>query len=289
MACFCDGATKMGIAWFQIKYLIIHISKLTKGENNMGRFTTMLVTLFVMTTAAFAQTDPNAKLNLVLEQPETNIQVGETFEIPLMVSAATTPQRYVVADIVFGWNTEHLEFVGISHEGSHPLIWRQNPTGLPYCPPGQTHGCGDFYGINELPIPADGNGLYYGYNVIGSNFVVTEPVQIVKFIFKALAPVSATEIQLLPEHTVYYTALTVIYGSSVPGMVVTGTTTNAVVTIVPTNIAGDFNGDGTVDSEDMSQLLTNWGLNSFKANPYDLDGDGTVGSGDLAILLDNWS
>lgn len=254
----------------------------------MGKLTTMLVTLFVMTTAAFAQTDPNAKLNLVLEQPEVNIQVGDTFEVPLMVSAATTPQRYIVADIVFGWNPEHLQFVGISHEGSHPLIWR-NYSGLPYCPPGQTNGCGDFYGINELPIPADGNGLYYGYGIIGSNFVITEPVQIVKFIFKALAPVSATEIRLLPEYTAYYTAITVIYGSSVPGMNVTGTTTNAVVTVVSPNLVGDFDGNGLVDSGDMAQLLTNWGVNSYKTNPYDLDGDGTVGSGDLAILLDNWS
>jgi len=252
----------------------------------MNRLATLFVTLFMMTTMTFGQTDPNAKLNLVMEQPEVNIQVGETFEVPLMVSAATTPQRYVVADIVFGWNPEHLEFLGISHDGSHPLIWR-NFSGLPYCPPGQTSGCGDFYGINELPIPLDGNGLYYGYNILGSNFVVDQPVQIVKFLFKAVSPASATEVQILPNHTAYYTASTVIYGSSVPGLIVTGTTTNAVITIVP--LSGDFDGNGFVNSEDMSSLLANWGATSFKENPYDLDGDGIIGSGDLAILLDNWS
>ena len=253
----------------------------------MKALLSILAALF-LTAASFGQSNPDAKLNLVLAQPETNIQVGETFEIPLMVSAATEPQRYVVADIVFGWNPEHLQFLGISHEGSHPLIWTSF-SGLPYCQPGQTTGCGDYYGLNELPIPQDGNGLYFGYNILGSMFIVSDPVQIVRFKFKALAPVSATEVQLLPEYTVYHTAKTIVYGGNIPGLGVTGTLTNAVVTVVPVNIVGDFDGDGIVGSSDMARLLGNWGVISFGENQYDLDGDGVVGSGDLAILVNNWS
>lgn len=253
----------------------------------MKALLSLIVALFV-SVSAIAQNNPDAKLNLVLAQPETNIQVGETFEIPLMVSAATEPQRYVVADIVFGWNPEHLQFLGISHEGSHPLIWTSF-SGLPYCQPGQTTGCGDYYGLNELPIPQDGNGLYFGYNILGSMFIVSDPVQIVRFKFKALAPVSATEVQLLPEYTVNYTAETIVYGGNIPGLGVTGTLTNAVVTVVPVNIVGDFDGDGMVGSSDMARLLGNWGAISFGENQYDLDGDGVVGSGDLAILVNNWS
>ena len=241
-----------------------------------------------MSAGVLAQNNPDAKLNLVLAQPETNIQVGETFEIPLMVAAATEPQRYVVADIVFAWNPEHLEFLGISHEGSHPLIWTSF-SGLPYCQPGQTTGCGDYYGLNELPIPQDGNGLYFGYNILGSMFIVSDPVQIVRFKFKALAPVSATEVQLLPEYTVYHTAKTIVYGGNIPGLGVTGTLTNAVVTIVPVTVAGDFDGNGFVDSADMASLLGNWGAVSFGENPYDLSGNGVVDSADLGILLANWT
>ena len=253
----------------------------------MKALLSILAALF-LTETVFGQAGPDAKLNLVLAQPETNIQVGDEFEIPLMVSAATEPQRYVVADIVFAWNPEHIQFMGISHVGSHPLIWTAF-SGLPYCQPGQTSGCGDYYGLNELPIPQDGNGLYFGYNILGSMFIVSDPVQIVRFKFKALAPVSATEVQLLPQYTVNYTAKTIVYGGNIPGLGVTGTLTNAVVTIVPQALDGDFDGDGMVGSSDMARLLGNWGAVSFGENQYDLDGDGVVGSGDLAILVNNWS
>ena len=254
----------------------------------MKNLLAVVASLFAMVVPAVAQNNPNAKLNLVLAQPETNIQVGETFEIPLMVAAATEPQRYVVADIVFAWNPEHLQFLGISHEGSHPLIWRDF-SGLPYCQPGQSTGCGDFYGLNELPIPQDGNGLYFGYNILGSMFIVSDPVQIVRFKFKALAPVSATEVQLLPEYTVNHTAETIVYGGNIPGLGVTGTLTNAVVTIVPMNLVGDIDGDGMVGSSDMAILLAAWGQQSFKSNPADINGDGTVDSIDLSMLIANWS
>lgn len=254
----------------------------------MKNLMVLVASLFAMTAPAVAQNNPNAKLNLVLAQPETNIQVGETFEIPLMVAAATEPQRYVVADIVFAWNPEHLQFLGISHEGSHPLIWTSF-SGLPYCQPGQSTGCGDYYGLNELPIPQDGNGLYFGYNILGSMFIVSDPVQIVRFKFKALAPVSATEVQLLPEYTVNHTAETIVYGGNIPGLGVTGTLTNALVTIVPTNLVGDIDGDGIVGSSDMAILLAAWGQQSFKNNPADINGDGTVNSIDLSMLIANWS
>jgi hypothetical protein len=254
----------------------------------MKNLMVLVASLFAMTAPAVAQNNPNAKLNLVLAQPETNIRVGETFEIPLMVAAATEPQRYVVADIVFAWNPEHLQFLGISHEGSHPLIWTSF-SGLPYCQPGQSTGCGDYYGLNELPIPQDGNGLYFGYNILGSVFIVSDPVQIVRFKFKALAPVSATEVQLLPEYTVNHTAETIVYGGNIPGLGVTGTLTNALVTIVPTNLVGDIDGDGSVGSADMAILLAAWGQQSFTLNPADINGDGTVDSIDLSMLIANWS
>lgn len=243
----------------------------------------------ILSSVAVAQSN-DAKLNLILahSQEENGIRVGDTFEIPLMVMAQDEPQRYVVADIVFSWNPEHLQFLGISHEGSHPLIWTAF-SGLPYCQPGQSTGCGDFYGLNELPIPQDGNGLYFGYNILGSVFIVSDPVQIVRFKFKALTSVSETEVKLLPEYTVNHTAETVVYGGNIPGLTVTGSLTNALVTVSPIALIGDFNGDGSVGSKDMASLLANWGQTSFNENPYDLNNDGIVASEDLVILLTNWS
>ncbi len=48
---------------------------------------------------------------------------------------------------------------------------------------------------------------------------------------------------------------------------------------------GDFNGNGSVDSGDLSILIGSWG--SFDPS-LDLAGDGPVGSSDLALLIGNW-
>jgi len=48
----------------------------------------------------------------------------------------------------------------------------------------------------------------------------------------------------------------------------------------------DLNGDGTVDSRDLAELLAAWGACS--GCPADLNGDGSVDSGDLAVLLAAW-
>ena len=247
----------------------------------MKKLLSLVLSLF-MTSTVFAQTDPNAKINLSMVAPVDPIPatVGHTFVVELMMNAATTNQRYLVADIVFGWNPKHLELVGVNHEGSHPMIW-DAVSGLP------TGQGGDYVGVNEVMPPADGNGLYYGYGELGQHLIVTtQPVKIVNFIFKVVAPFISTEITLIPEFTIEYTANTVVYGSYIGGMKVTGTLSNATVFAF---IPGDFDNDGIVGSNDMANLLGNWGASSFAENPYDLDGDGVVGAGDLAILVSNWS
>lgn len=48
----------------------------------------------------------------------------------------------------------------------------------------------------------------------------------------------------------------------------------------------DFNGNGKVDIQDLSYLLSRWGTNDPNS---DLNTDGSVGILDLSILLSNWS
>ena len=87
----------------------------------------------------------------------------------------------------------------------------------------------------------------------------------------------------------YHRAKTIVYGGNIPGLGVTGTLTNAIVTVVPANISGDLDGNGFVGPSDMALLLANWGSVSFGENPFDIDGDGIVGAGDLTILIANWN
>ena len=58
----------------------------------------------------------------------------------------------------------------------------------------------------------------------------------------------------------------------------------ATLTLSVSNCAGDGNGDGTVDSGDMAELLLSFG----EPSAYDLDGSGITDNGDTALLLLNY-
>jgi hypothetical protein len=264
----------------------------------MKRYLFLLLAFALFTLPASAQTDPNAKINLTMvslaNQP---VQVGDTFGVQIRMHAATTDQRYQVADIVFGWDNTKLEFLGVDHTGSHPYIW-VGPSGLP-CVEDENgeaiadplcSGLRDFYLVNEAMPPADGNAIYFGYGELGQVFTVTNAeVNIVRLRFKAIDSFTSTEVFFIPELLAnpLVAAKTIVYGGYIPGLSVTGTLTGAVVTGAVT-VAGDLDGNGSVDSADMALLLSNWGASAFGENPYDLDGDGVVGAGDLAVLVNNW-
>lgn len=248
-------------------------------------------------SVAFSQTDPNGKINLsMVSLANQPVQIGDTIGVQIRMNADTTDQRFVVADIIFGWDNTKLKFLGVDHVGSHQYIW---PTlsGLP-CVEDENgnaiddplcNGLRDFYGINEAMPPADGNGLYFAYGELGQVFIVTNAeVNIARLRFEVIDSFKSTEVFFIPEMTANFTEKTVVYGSYIPGLDVTGTLTSATVIGAPT-LAGDFDGNGSVDSADMAMLLSNWGVSTFDENPYDLDGDGVVGASDLTILMSNWS
>ncbi len=54
------------------------------------------------------------------------------------------------------------------------------------------------------------------------------------------------------------------------------------------SLPGDLNHSGTVDLEDLSTLLSNFGLSGMKPEDGDLTGDGNVALADLASLLENF-
>jgi hypothetical protein len=52
--------------------------------------------------------------------------------------------------------------------------------------------------------------------------------------------------------------------------------------------AGDADGDGFVDAEDIAQLLAAWGFCGGAICPADFNGDGIVNGADLTFALANW-
>jgi hypothetical protein len=52
-----------------------------------------------------------------------------------------------------------------------------------------------------------------------------------------------------------------------------------------TNDIADMNGDGSVNSQDLAILLSNWGTSGLG----DINADGIVNAADLSILLSSWS
>jgi hypothetical protein len=209
-------------------------------------------------------------LNLYLEA------VSST-ELRIMVTPDTAPQRYVVADIYFEWDPNVIQLDSVSFDTAHPLIWDAF-SGFP----GPDV---DYSGVNEAPVPQDGNAVVYIYNLLGANFIVDQPTEIGRLKFNPLVAGYETTVNILKNIHIAYPVRTVIYGSNVPGVPVTGTLTGA--TLV--KVMGDVNNDMVVNSQDMTTLLANWGVVSFTNNPCDLDGNGQIGSEDLLIMLNNWS
>ncbi len=60
-------------------------------------------------------------------------------------------------------------------------------------------------------------------------------------------------------------------------------------TTTTTPKAGDINGDGSVNLNDLSILSSNWNKTGMTAAQGDLNGDGSINLNDLSILSSNWN
>ena len=58
--------------------------------------------------------------------------------------------------------------------------------------------------------------------------------------------------------------------------------------LVPDDLPGDVNGDGWVGGDDLSIILTNWGLSGQSREQGDLTGEGFIGGDDYSEVLTYW-
>jgi len=226
------------------------------------------------------------KLDLSCIAPETQVGLGDSISIPLQVSPQTFAQRYVVADIAFTWNPNHLRLTGIDLVNNNPNVW-DGASGFPGANNEPDSVCCDLSGTNEVIPPQDGTGLLFIYGFLGGNFMVTQPETLVNLNFDVVGLFNTTQVTTVSQlQGLIGTQKTEIYGSNTPGMKVTGNHYAAVIT--GSTRLGDFNNNGSVGSEDLSVLLSSWGQVSFGNNPVDLNGNGVVDAPDLSILVSNW-
>jgi hypothetical protein len=229
---------------------------------------------------------PSSKLDLAFESPDASVAIGDIVSVPVKVQPQNDPQRFIVADIAFTWNPQHLRLIGVDWLGNNPGVWDVQ-SGFPTSN-NNAAVCCDLYGINEQVPPQDGTGLLFIYGQLGYNLLVVQPEILGTLKFEVIGSFASTEVSAVPQlQGNGGVQNTIVYGSSIPGLNVTGNNIPAILTSA--SLIGDINGNGSVGSEDMAILLAAWGQQSFKSNPADINGDGTVNSIDLSMLIANWS
>lgn len=175
---------------------------------------TLLAASLVLPVVCSAQA---GVVNLSFVGPQS-VDLNEVFSVSLMGCGNDT---MMATDVIFGWNPSHLQLIGVSHEGSHPLMWASQ-SGLRYP---------DFYGINESALPSDGTALYTGFVQLGQSINAATSFQIAAFQFRAVDTFASTDISIISQMDILYPCETAVYGGGAAGTTVTGSL--AGTTVVP--------------------------------------------------------
>ena len=215
-----------------------------------------------------------ADINLELRPAASTWGVGDLVEIGLYAVSddPEADQLLSAMDVIFTWDPEYLELLGVSCEDCPNWVFAGFPD--------------DPYGLNEEDPPQDGDAMFTVFAPLGVPVPATpEGTHVTDFQFRALAVVEETDIPIL-ESAGDPLGYTVVYDGTVPGLDVTGTLEGAQLEIVCQTCPGDLNGDGEINLIDLARLLSHYGATSG-AMPQDgdMDCDGDVDLSDLAALL----
>jgi len=191
---------------------------------------------------------------LLLTPVEGRFYVGDTINVSLLVNTLGQPINVVDGKITFP--SDKLQVTSISKENSIVSLWIQDPIAS------SSQDSISFSG--GLPSP--------GFTGIAG--------QIITISFKVKSAGDAV-IGLDNAH--------ILANDGVGTDILTETTPAHLTLLAPKikKIIADINGDGKVDSIDVSILLSNYGTS--KNQMADLNGDGKIDVKDLSILLSRWS
>ncbi len=127
-----------------------------------------------------------ASISLEWRPAAQSVSVGDSVNIALYAVSSEPTTLYLSSiQAVFRWDPSHLTLLGRDDTGRPPL-W--------------VYGfITDPYGLNESPVPADGDGLYVATASLGHSVGVTSAgTLLTTFLFRAIAPASQTLVSILP-------------------------------------------------------------------------------------------
>jgi len=218
-----------------------------------------------------------ANISLEWRPADQTVPVASTVALGLYaVSDSEQIQLMAAADVIFGWDPESLTLIGVDNTGAVPLLF----SGLPVVDP---------YHLNEALPPADGDGFYLAYAFLGQPVEATpEGVLLTTFLFQAISVTPQTVVDVLatggsPQ------GHTVVYDGAVPGLDVTGSLGEAVVTVRACGTM-DVESDGDVDLEDYAAFQICFSgagtpASELCACVFDSDEDSDVDGADFAVLF----
>jgi len=151
-----------------------------------------------------------ANVDLEWRQAPGQVHVGDTVNIGLYaVSDNQNNQLMAGLDVIFAWDPDHLQLVGIVNNG--PYAWMSSAFPV-----------GDPFGLNEVVPPQDGDGLYLAQGRWQTLPQATpEGLLVTTFQFEALANTCGTDLLILATGGSPETE-TVVWSGSLPGTPITG-------------------------------------------------------------------
>lgn len=134
-----------------------------------------------------------------------------------VVLVSEEPVRIVVADFAFEWDARELILLDC-HDDRATV-----PNLIAGFPPPQW----DFYGANESLPPQDGNGWATWLSPLNGIPVIMEKAVLFSFVFQVQGDKGL--LSIVPEIEESYPLRTVIYGTDIPGLQITGSLDHCVI------------------------------------------------------------
>lgn len=213
---------------------------------------------------AAASTGLAGQVDVELQPSLQVLDVGEVASVQLVLASDAGLQPVSAASVILQWDSSALRLLGLNSGNAAPLV----SSGFPPDP----------FGLNELTIPADGDGIYVGLAPLGNPIAVSPAGTLFTTLrFEVLPAARETQIRVLPSGGSPPGATSVFDGNQ-PNVSITGDLGHAVIRV---GCPGDLNGDGVVDVADLGAVLQAYGLHAGG----DLDGDGDTDLSDLALVL----